>query len=71
MMLFLWTYFLNDENGVDCALKLRQLDENINLIFLTTSSEFGVKSYDVRAADYIVSRPPWKSFHGRCTTAKL
>lgn len=46
--------FLNDENGVDCALKLRQLDENVNVIFLTTSSEFGVKSYDVRAADYIV-----------------
>lgn len=46
--------FLNNENGVDCALKLRQLDEQINLIFLTSSSEFGVKSYDVRAADYIV-----------------
>ena len=46
--------FLNNENGVDCALKLRQMDEHINLIFLTTSSEFGVKSYDVRAADYIV-----------------
>lgn len=46
--------FLKNENGVDCALKLRQLDKNINLIFLTTSSEFGVKSYDVRAADYIV-----------------
>ncbi len=46
--------FLNNENGVDCALKLRQLDENVNLIFLTTSTEFGVKSYDVRAADYIV-----------------
>ena len=46
--------FLNNENGVDCALKLRQIDENLNLIFLTTSSEFGVKSYDVRAADYIV-----------------
>ncbi len=46
--------FLNNESGVDCALKLRQLDENLNLIFLTTSSEFGVKSYDVRAADYIV-----------------
>lgn len=46
--------FLNNENGVDCALKLRQLDENVNIIFLTTSSEFGVKSYDVRAADYIV-----------------
>ncbi|GAU77724.1 LytTR family DNA-binding domain-containing protein [Fusibacter sp. 3D3] len=46
--------FLNSENGVDCALKLRQLDEDLNLIFLTTSSEFGVKSYDVRAADYII-----------------
>ncbi|WMJ76894.1 MULTISPECIES: LytR/AlgR family response regulator transcription factor [unclassified Sedimentibacter] len=46
--------FMNNENGVDCALKLRQLDDNVNLVFLTTSSEFGVKSYDVRAADYIV-----------------
>lgn len=46
--------YLNNENGVDCALKLRQLDNNINLIFLTTSSEFGVKSYDVRAVDYIL-----------------
>ncbi|WP_028828970.1 LytR/AlgR family response regulator transcription factor [Proteocatella sphenisci] len=46
--------FLNKENGVDCAIRLRQLDENVNLIFLTTSSEFGVKSYDARAADYIV-----------------
>jgi DNA-binding LytR/AlgR family response regulator len=46
--------FINDENGVDCARKLRQLDGNVNLIFLTTSPEFGVKSYDVRAADYIV-----------------
>lgn len=46
--------FLNNENGVDCAFQLRHLDENVNLIFLTTTSEFGVKSYDVRAADYIV-----------------
>lgn len=45
---------LESENGVDCAMRLRQLDENVNLIFLTTSSEFGVKSYDARAADYIV-----------------
>ena len=46
--------FMNQENGVDCALKLREFDEHVNIIFLTTSSEFGVKSYDVRAADYIV-----------------
>ncbi|SFR87303.1 two component transcriptional regulator, LytTR family [Anaeromicropila populeti] len=46
--------FLSHENGVDCARKLRELDENVNLIFLTTSWEFGVKSYDVRATDYII-----------------
>lgn len=46
--------FMDDQNGVDCALELRQRDDAIKIIFLTTSSEFGVKSYDVRAADYIV-----------------
>jgi DNA-binding LytR/AlgR family response regulator len=46
--------FMKNENGVDCALELRRRDENVNIIFLTTSPEFGVKSYDVRAADYIV-----------------
>ena len=46
--------FMNDETGVDCALQLRQIDPHVNLVFLTTSAEFGVKSYDVRAADYIV-----------------
>ena len=46
--------FLGNESGVECALKLRKYDPNVNIIFLTTSPEFGVKSYDVRAADYIV-----------------
>lgn len=46
--------FLEAENGVDCALTLREQDADVNLIFLTTSPEFGVKSYDVRAADYIL-----------------
>lgn len=46
--------FMHDENGVDCALALRQIDPDVNIIFLTSSSEFGVKSYDVRAVDYII-----------------
>ena len=46
--------FMGDENGVDCARKLRQIDTNVNIIFLTSSSDFGVKSYDVRAVDYII-----------------
>lgn len=46
--------FMNDENGIECALQLRQVDPDVNIIFLTSSSEFGVKSYDVRAMDYII-----------------
>ena len=65
--------FLNNENGVECARKLRQLDENVNLIFLTTSSEFGVKSYDVRASDYIVKPATQEKLSralGYCNIAK-
>ena len=46
--------FMGNENGVDCALELRQVDTDVNIIFLTSSSSFGVKSYDVRAVDYII-----------------
>lgn len=49
--------FMNNENGVDCALELRKYDEHVNIIFLTTSPDFGVKSYDVRAVDYIIKPP--------------
>ena len=66
--------FLAEENGVDCALQLRQLDEGVNLIFLTTSSEFGVKSYDVRAADYMVKPATFEKLCralGYCKIAEL
>lgn len=46
--------FLSSENGVDCAREIRQLDTKVNIIFLTSSEAFAIKSYDVRAADYIV-----------------
>ncbi len=66
--------FMNDENGVDSAQKLRQLDENVNLIFLTTSTEFGVKSYDVRATDYIVKPATYETLSRAlqyCKASKL
>lgn len=49
--------FMDKENGIDCAMELRKFDKNVNIIFLTTSSDFGVKSYDVQAVDYIIKPP--------------
>lgn len=49
--------YMKNENGVDCAFELRKIDTDVNIIFLTSSFEFGVKSYDVRAVDYIIKPP--------------
>lgn len=46
--------FMDEKNGIETAAALRLLDERVNIVFLTTSTDFGLKSYDVRAADYIV-----------------
>ena len=46
--------YMDGKNGVDTARALRELDEKISIVFLTTSTDFGLQSYDVRAADYIV-----------------
>jgi hypothetical protein len=44
LLRFLMENYLNNENGVDCALKLRQQDENLNLKFSSTTQEFGEKA---------------------------
>ncbi len=40
------------ENGISTARELRQTDQNIKIIFLTTSSEYAVDSYSVGAYFY-------------------
>lgn len=35
------------ENGIDTAKEIRQYDESVKIIFLTSSSEFAVQSYTV------------------------
>ena len=41
-------------NGMDCAEKLRQLDNNVILIFVTNMVQYAVKGYEVDAMGYIV-----------------
>lgn len=46
--------YMNDILGIDVARKLRALQYNGEIIFLTSSSDFAVDSYDVAAAGYLL-----------------
>lgn len=41
-------------NGTDTARELRQSDTAVRLVFLTSSPEFALESYEVRAFDYLL-----------------
>ena len=41
-------------NGLDTAARIREINKDVLLIFTTTSADFAVKSYRVRAFDYLV-----------------
>lgn len=41
-------------NGMDAARELRARDNAVRIIFLTSSPEFALESYEVRAQDYLL-----------------
>jgi DNA-binding LytR/AlgR family response regulator len=41
-------------NGVDAAHKLREKDANFILYFVTSTTQFAIKGYEVEATDYLV-----------------
>lgn len=41
-------------NGIDTAKELRQKDKTVKIIFLTSSPEYALKSYSVKAHDYLL-----------------
>lgn len=46
--------YMEDITGVDTARAIRKIDEDVKLIFITTSNEFASESYEVRAEDYLI-----------------
>ena len=42
------------QNGMETAKELRGLDNAVKLVFLTSSPEFALESYEVRAQDYLL-----------------
>ena len=41
-------------NGMDAARELRQRDKSVKIIFLTSSPEFALESYEVKAQGYVL-----------------
>lgn len=54
-VLFLDIY-MPGRNGIETAHRIRQMDENVKIIFITTSNDFAAESYQVRA-DYYLQKP--------------
>ena len=41
-------------NGIEAARELRERDKRVKLVFLSSSSEYGVTSYTVKASNYLL-----------------
>lgn len=41
-------------NGIETAKELRTLDKNVKIVFLTSSPEYAVESYTVKASNYLL-----------------
>lgn len=41
-------------NGLDAARRLRQMDEDVVLIFITNLAQYAINGYEVRALDFMV-----------------
>ncbi len=45
--------YMDEENGIDVARKIREQDHQATLVFCTTSNEFASQSYEVNASYYL------------------
>lgn len=53
---------MNEDNGIEVARELRKTDEDVKIIFLTSSPEFAVQSYTVGAFYYELKPVSKESF---------
>ena len=45
---------MDQDNGMDVAVRIREAGDSCSLIFVTSSDAFAVASYDVQAAYYLL-----------------
>ncbi|MBO4990440.1 MAG: response regulator transcription factor [Clostridia bacterium] len=52
-------------NGMDAAQKLREIDANVLLLFVTNMANYAVRGYEVSAIDFIVKPIRYQSFRSK------
>ncbi len=50
-------------NGIEAAREIRERDTKVKIVFLSSSSEFGVASYTVKASNYLLKPLSSDSFY--------
>ena len=55
--------FMHGMDGMEVAQKIRETDDDVLIVFTTTSSSYAVKSYRVRAFDYLVKPFFYEQFY--------
>ena len=56
---------VSDMLGIDVAGKLREMDEDVMIIFVTSLTQYAVDGYSVRAFDYILKPLRYSSFSAK------
>ena len=46
--------FMRDMNGMETARKLRKMNRKVPIVFLTSSPDFAIESYEVQASGYLL-----------------
>ena len=56
-------------NGLQASKRLRKLDENVVLVFVTNLAQYAIKGYEVDATDFIVKPVSYEKFAVKLTRA--
>lgn len=54
--------YMDGLSGMETAVKIREIDPVVSLVFVTTSRDFAVESYSVRACGYLVKPFSFEDF---------
>lgn len=57
----------SDINGIQVSEKLREIDSEVVLVFMTNLSQYAIEGYKVKAVDYIVKPISYFDFSNRMT----
>lgn len=56
-------------NGMDAAEKIREIDENVVIMFITNMAQFAIRGYSVGALDFVMKPISYYTFSTKMTRA--